>query len=76
MYNTLHIEKSQQVATVWMNRPEVFNAFNEQLIADLSDACLQLDRDPGVRVVVLAGRGKHFSAGADLNWMRRAAEGS
>jgi methylglutaconyl-CoA hydratase len=76
MYTTLSIEHHQQVATVWMNRPEVFNAFNEQLIADLRDACLQLDRDPGVRVVVLAGRGKHFSAGADLNWMRRAAEGS
>jgi methylglutaconyl-CoA hydratase len=76
MYSTLHIEKNQQVATVWMNRPEVFNAFNEQLIDDLSNACLMLDSDPGVRVVVLAGRGKHFSAGADLNWMRRAAEGS
>ena len=76
MYTTLSIEHHQQVATVWMNRPEVFNAFNEQLIADLRGACLQLDSDPGVRVVVLAGRGKHFSAGADLNWMRRAAEGS
>lgn len=53
MYSTLHIERNQQVATVWMNRPEVFNAFNEQLIDDLSNACLQLDRDPGVRVVVL-----------------------
>ncbi len=59
-----------------MNRPEVFNAFNEKLIADLSAACPQLDADPSVRVVVLAGRGRHFSAGADLNWMRRAAEGS
>ncbi|MDI1244214.1 MAG: enoyl-CoA hydratase/isomerase family protein [Rhodoferax sp.] len=76
MYDTLDIERSGQVATVWMNRPEVLNAFNEQLIADLSDACTRLDADASVRVVVLAGRGKHFSAGADLNWMRRAAEGS
>ena len=76
MFETLAIEHSHQVATIWMNRPEVLNAFNEQLIADLNTACLQLDADPSVRVVVLAGRGKHFSAGADLNWMRRAAEGS
>jgi len=76
MFETLEIERSGKVATLWMNRPEVLNAFNEQLIADLNDACLQLDADPSVRVVVLAGRGKHFSAGADLNWMRRAALGS
>jgi len=76
MFESLQIERSGKVATLWMNRPEVFNAFNEQLIADLTQACLQLDADPGIRVVVLAGRGKHFSAGADLNWMRRAAEGS
>jgi len=76
MFKTLTIERSNQVATIWMDRPEVFNAFNEQLIEDLSNACLQLDTDSGVRVVVLAGRGKHFSAGADLNWMRRAAQGN
>ena len=73
MYSTLAIERDGAVATIWMNRPEVFNAFNEELIADLTDACLALDNNPAVRVVVLAGRGKHFSAGADLNWMRRAA---
>lgn len=73
MYETLEIERSGQVATIWMNRPEVFNAFNEQLIADLDDACAVLDADPAVRVVVLAGRGRHFSAGADLNWMKRAS---
>jgi methylglutaconyl-CoA hydratase len=76
MYSTLAIEHAGKVATIWMDRPEVLNAFNEQLIDDLNAACLQLDADPKVRVVVLAGRGKHFSAGADLNWMRRAAEGS
>jgi len=76
MFDTLAIERNHKVATIWMNRPEVFNAFNEQLIDDLNAACLALDADPSVRVVVLAGRGKHFSAGADLNWMRRAALGS
>lgn len=73
MYETLEIERHGRVATIWMNRPEVFNAFNEQLITDLGDACAVLDADPAVRVVVLAGRGRHFSAGADLNWMKRAS---
>ena len=73
-YETLAIERRSAVATIWMDRPEVFNAFNEQLIAELAAACTELDTDASVRVVVLAGRGKHFSAGADLNWMRRAAD--
>lgn len=73
MYETLELERNGRVATIWMNRPEVFNAFNEQLIGDLSAACAELDADASVRVVVLAGRGRHFSAGADLNWMRRAS---
>ncbi|WP_265945720.1 enoyl-CoA hydratase/isomerase family protein [Dechloromonas sp. A34] len=73
MYQTLEIERAGKVATIWMNRPAVFNAFDEQLIAELTAACTELDADPGVRIVVLGGRGKHFSAGADLNWMKRAA---
>jgi methylglutaconyl-CoA hydratase len=73
-YETLAIERLGALATIWMDRPEVFNAFNEQLIAELAAACAELDADASVRVVVLAGRGKHFSAGADLNWMRRAAD--
>ena len=72
-YETLDIERQGAVATVWMNRPEVFNAFNEQLIDDLAAACRALEGDACVRVVVLAGRGRHFSAGADLNWMQRAS---
>ncbi len=74
MYETLEIERDGKVATIWMNRPAVFNAFDEQLIAELAAACRELDGDPTVRVVVLGGRGKHFSAGADLNWMKRAAQ--
>ncbi|MBS1158527.1 MAG: Enoyl-CoA hydratase/isomerase [Proteobacteria bacterium] len=74
MYQTLEIERSGKIATIWMNRPAVFNAFDEQLIAELAAACGELDADPTVRVVVLGGRGKHFSAGADLNWMKRAAQ--
>ena len=73
-YKTLELARDGAVATVWMNRPEVFNAFDEQLIAELTELCCQLDHDDSVRVVVLAGRGRHFSAGADLNWMKAAGE--
>ncbi|WP_374246054.1 enoyl-CoA hydratase/isomerase family protein [Zoogloea sp.] len=76
MFETLEIARDGGIATIWMNRPDVHNAFNEALIAELTDACRQLDADDTVRAVVLAGRGKSFSAGADLNWMRRAADAS
>lgn len=76
MYETLEIEVKQGVATVWMNRPDVHNAFNAQLIVDLTEACNELDADDAVRVVVLGGRGKSFSAGADLNWMKAAGQAS
>ena len=69
----LEIELAGPVATIWMNRPDLHNAFDETLIAELTAACIALDEDKDVRVVVLAGRGKSFSAGADLNWMKRAA---
>jgi methylglutaconyl-CoA hydratase len=74
IYPTLELERRGRGATTWMNRPEVVNAFDERLIADLDAACHALDADEAIRVVVLAGRGKHFSAGADLNWMRRASQ--
>ncbi|MBW7861276.1 MAG: enoyl-CoA hydratase/isomerase family protein [Rhodocyclaceae bacterium] len=76
MYETLEIQREGGVATIWMNRPDVHNAFNAQLIADLTAACRALDADARARVVVLGGRGKSFSAGADLNWMKAAGEAS
>jgi methylglutaconyl-CoA hydratase len=72
-FQTLQIELSGPVATIWMNRPDLHNAFDEALITELTAACFALDDDKDVRVVILAGRGKSFSAGADLNWMKRAA---
>jgi methylglutaconyl-CoA hydratase len=62
------------VARVTMARPEVFNAFDETMIGELEAAFAQLEADAGVRVIVLAGDGRHFSAGADLQWMQRASE--
>lgn len=74
MADTLLLERDARgVATVWLNRPEIHNAFDDALIAALTAMLRGLEADAGVRVVVLAGKGKSFSAGADLNWMKRMA---
>jgi methylglutaconyl-CoA hydratase len=62
------------VGRILMDRPAVFNAFDEAMIGALDAAFAQLAEDAQVRVIVLAGSGKHFSAGADLQWMQRAAD--
>jgi methylglutaconyl-CoA hydratase len=62
------------VATLTMNRPELHNAFDDALITAMTGELKRLDADPEVRVVILAASGKSFSAGADLNWMRRMAD--
>lgn len=72
-YTHLEIERSGAVATLWMNRADKHNAFDETLIDDLARAARAMGEDDSVRVVVLTGRGKSFSAGGDLDWMRRAA---
>lgn len=72
--NTLDIRRpSAFVAEVWLNRPEVRNAFNEHVIAELTEAFRGLGADPQLRAIVLGGHGKAFCAGADLNWMRAMA---
>jgi len=72
-YQTLELERHRDVAVIWLNRPEVRNAFNETVIAELSSALKTLDADDTVKAVVLAGRGPSFCAGADLNWMKKMA---
>lgn len=67
----LIVGKNGEVVTVRLNRPEVHNAFNEELIADLTQAFLELGEDAQVRVIVLEGEGKSFCAGADLHWMAK-----
>jgi len=61
------------VATLTLNRPDLHNAFDDALIAELTLALRRVEADRRVRVVVLAGAGKSFCAGADLNWMKRMA---
>jgi len=61
-------------ACLTLNRPELHNAFDDEVIASLLDTLKALEQDASVRVVVITGRGRSFSAGADLGWMRRMAE--
>jgi methylglutaconyl-CoA hydratase len=68
---TLDIRRpSKWVAEVWLNRPDVRNAFNDAVIAELTEAFKQLGQDTDLRAIVLGAHGKAFCAGADLNWMR------
>jgi methylglutaconyl-CoA hydratase len=74
MTTTLDIRRpSPFVAEVWLNRPEVRNAFNDGVIAELTAAFRTLGQDAGLRAIVLGGHGKAFCAGADLSWMRAMA---
>jgi methylglutaconyl-CoA hydratase len=72
-YATLDLTVSNAVAFVVLNRPDVHNAFNATLIAELTALLRALDADPRVRAVVIAGAGASFCAGADLNWMKQMA---
>ena len=68
---TLDIRRpSKWVAEVWLNRPDVRNAFNDSVIAELTKAFQELSKDKDLRAIVLGAHGKAFCAGADLNWMR------
>jgi methylglutaconyl-CoA hydratase len=72
-FETLQLESDHGCATVWLNRPERHNAFHEAVIAELTRCFERLSADPAVRMIVLAGRGRSFCAGADLTWMQRQA---
>jgi methylglutaconyl-CoA hydratase len=69
----LKTEITGATATVTLNRPAVHNAFNDELIAGITQAFETLGSEPLVRVIVLRSTGESFSAGGDLNWMKRAA---
>jgi methylglutaconyl-CoA hydratase len=61
------------VATVTLNRPEIGNAYDGDMLAALIDGLARLERDTAVRALVIRGAGKHFQAGADINWLGRAS---
>ena len=71
--NTLNVQRSGHIARVYLNRPDVRNAFNEQVIAELTATFQQLSTESDLRAIVLGGHGKAFCAGADLSWMRGMA---
>jgi methylglutaconyl-CoA hydratase len=68
------VERRGAVAAVWLDRPETHNAFDAALIRGLTEVFSALARDEGVRCVVLGGRGRSFSAGADVNWMQASLD--
>lgn len=70
IYKTVQIAIEKNIARVYLNRPDVHNAFNNDLINDLYDAFERLNNENDVRVIILTGNGKSFCAGADLNWMK------
>ena len=70
----LQTDVKDGVATIRMNRPDVHNAFDDVLIAALTAELRRIEQLPEARILVLAANGKSFSAGADLNWMRRMAK--
>ena len=72
-FTTLETQITNQVATIWLNRPDIRNAFNEVMISELIQAFNEVAVIEAVLVIVLRGRGKSFCAGADLNWMRDVA---
>ena len=70
-YQTIALTHSGMVATIWLNRAEIRNAFNEVAITEITHAFRALDMEREVRVIVLAAKGTAFCAGADLNWMKK-----
>lgn len=73
-YDLIRLEATQEgLAVVTLCRPDVHNAFNAELIAELTDVFIMISEQPGIRMMILRGDGPSFSAGADLNWMKRAA---
>jgi methylglutaconyl-CoA hydratase len=73
-YQYLFLSHTGQVATVTLNRPDVHNAFNAELIVELTECFTQLADDASVRAVVLTGAGRSFCAGGDVNWMRASLD--
>lgn len=74
-YLEIQLERGEQgIATLWLNRAEKNNAFNAGMINELIHALEAVKQDASIRILVLRGRGKHFSAGADLGWMKASAQ--
>jgi len=73
-YKTIELIKEKDIATLWFNRPEIHNAFNQEMISEIIQCFNDIKTDEEIRAVVIRGKGKSFCAGADLNWMRDVAK--
>jgi methylglutaconyl-CoA hydratase len=73
MYQSIITEVDDSIGILTLNKADRHNALDEALIAEITNGLLELEADPRVRVVVLSSTGKSFCAGADINWLRRAA---
>ncbi len=72
-YETIIVEKSRSVSTVWLNRPAKHNAINDIMIAELTQVFSSISDEEDLRLIILRGKGKSFCAGADLNYMKNMA---
>jgi len=68
-YQTIEFEVNNDIGIVWLNRPQIHNAFNEVMITEVLDIFTEVNNMDHIKIVILRGRGKSFCAGADLNWM-------
>lgn len=73
-YNNIEFEKTDNAGIIWLNRPDVHNAMNAEMIGEIVDAFEKANDMNDVRFVMLRGRGKSFCAGADLNYMKGIAQ--
>ncbi|HYF65420.1 MAG TPA: enoyl-CoA hydratase-related protein, partial [Herpetosiphonaceae bacterium] len=71
-YEFIRLERAGPITTLVMNRPAIHNAFNPQLIAELTAALAELAADQATRLIVLTGAGPSFSAGGDIGWMQES----
>ncbi|MEQ9438636.1 MAG: enoyl-CoA hydratase-related protein [Cyclobacteriaceae bacterium] len=69
-YETIALEVQNGIGTLWLNRPDIRNAFNHHMITELMDCMQSLEHDPGITALVIRGRGTTFCAGADIHWMK------
>ena len=74
MYENIEIIRDGRVATVALNRPEVLNAISQAVALEVTAAIRELDSDPGIGVIVITGRGKHFCAGGDIKKMKKLVD--
>ncbi len=73
-YKTIEYKETNDVVTISLNKPGKRNAFNDEMIHELKDVFRKISDNPSIRAMILQGKGEVFSAGADLNWMKKMKE--